>query len=285
MADAEHLATALEGVLGEPVDRDRFHGEDAEVSLQVQLEADRALMGQLDELRASGALGGPMDDLDERALLQRVLLTSAVLRISPESQPRHVAAPGDLEVLLLRLVAGFRVGGEEWPTEVQLLALRADAWLRRLGATRERWAQAAALLGLDLADALDESGRRRWWWPDEVPARPIHERGGGRPPHARPVVYLPDHRGPLDVLGLGDGWEPGQALVVGAGLVVDAWGWRPPEPRPEPQERSTAPQAPREAVEDDDEGEVAEVVPLHPQAVPGLEHLGAFHDWVRAGGS
>lgn len=261
---------ALEAIGGEPVDLGGFHGDDPGVGYAVDLLVDSTLLHQMEELQAAAVLD-PLGDATARERAQRLLLLTAVLRVDVERQAHRIVEPGELEAQMLQLVAAFREEGDAWPEELQLVALRADAWLRRLGVVRARWQAACSLLGLDLADALDEAldgdGRCRWWWPHEVPERPLYT-AVGRPYPARPVIYLPDYDGPRDVLGLGEGWVRGEALVVGVGFVRECW----PSPSRRPVEQRRPDPVITERVEGD---EVVVEVPQRYVDV-GLEHLDEF---------
>lgn len=212
---------------------------DTEVDWQIDLFARQSVHDELAQLRTCG---NPFDETSDRKLL----MLTAMLRIPIETSPRRVVEPDALELKLLQTVRAYRQEGTSWPVEAQRLALVADRRLRDLGVVRQRYRDACAVLGLTMAEAVAEGPgeHRRWWWPPEVPSRPIWTRGpDDRPVGERPIVYLPSYDGEPDVLGLGEGWQPGELLIVSAGHVVDAWNRRAPA-RPQPE---TPPPAPIEA--------------------------------------
>ena len=120
LSPAEARARMLEAVVGEPVDRDRFHGDDPVIGYEVDLAGESALMRQLEDLR--GVLWDGERDGERSA--QDWLLLTAVLRVHPERQPRRVVAADAVEVGLLEVVARYRAAGEEWPDHLQ----RAGRW-------------------------------------------------------------------------------------------------------------------------------------------------------------
>lgn len=216
---------------------------DAEHDLQWRALFDSMAMGDVE--RVNALLWGPGNlELDRR----KYLMLSAILDEDPERRGGPIVEPDILEFALLEIVGHYRQVGTQWPPELQLMALQADAWLRQVGEVRERWRLTCRLLGIELAEAMD-GPVRRWWWPSEVPDVSTYD-AHVRP---RPLVYLPSWPGELDRYGIGEGWAPGELLIVSAPLVHAAM-YPPVEPvepplmhgppEPEPAEPEPAAEEP-----------------------------------------